>query len=84
MPFIEAGQYLLDAMTTLGPVTITGFGGELPVTWSELYAFGKATKMVEEPWEYDLLMELCISYLDGKNAGKDPLSRQPIDIEDEE
>lgn len=81
---IEAGiegEYLLDALFTVGPTQWRG-GEESAVEWSELLAYGKATLAVSEAWEYEAVMSMSRAYLQAKREGKDIHAMAPVDRED--
>lgn len=40
-------------------------GGWLPLSWAELYAFGKATGRIGDPWEYETLAAMSAAYVSG-------------------
>ena len=62
------GEYLLDALFTVGPTDYRG-GEESPVTWAELLAYGQATGAVSEAWEYEAVMAMSKAYFRAKREG---------------
>lgn len=78
-PIIElrAGQYLLDAMFKLRPTRPQPMGGVRPVDWPEVTAFSAGSQRVSEPWELELLIDMAEAYVEGLEAGKNPLSKPP-------
>ena len=81
---IEAGiegEYLLNALFTVGPSQWRG-REESAVEWSELLAYGKATRAVSEAWEYEAVMAMSRAYLQAKREGKDIHAMAPVDRED--
>lgn len=83
MPALDAGEYLVAALLEVGPCTITGFGDEVPITWDVLVAYAQATGAISEPWEYRAVMNMSLSYVDGKRRGADPFCRPPTDLDTE-
>lgn len=71
------GQYLLDMLLEAGPTKHIGQGEEHPLSWSDLHAYACCTGAVQEVWEFELLKELSIEFLQGKIQGKSPLSIEP-------
>lgn len=75
---MPAGQYLATALHKLGCFTRDDVGGERPLDWQTLWAFGQATGAIEEPWEYELLADMSAAYLRGRQEGMDVLSMSPV------
>ena len=81
MPYIQAGQYLLAALQEVGPTMHNPMGGELPLDWAALWAYGQATDSGFEPWEYRALHRMSRTYLAAKIAGREPLAIDPVEQE---
>lgn len=78
LPELGALQYLVDALLRLGPIRSDGMGPR-PADWPEIDAFARQTGRVTEPWEAEAIFDMCHGYLDGLEAGKDPLGIAPAD-----
>ena len=78
-PEIDGG-YLLDALFAVGP-TEWRQGEEIPVSWSELRAYGQATGVLSEPWEYEAVSAMSRAYFRAKQEGKDVHCIPPVERE---
>jgi hypothetical protein len=82
LPQIGVGEYLIDAMFRLGPVRNNGMSVSAP-DWSEIEAFSRVTGRISEPWEAEVLYDMCHGYYGALIAGEDPLAMSPVEIEAE-
>lgn len=80
MPDLEAGEYLVETLKLLGPTTFDSNGNEIPLSWPIVLAYGQATSILREPWEFTLLIQMSQAYLKGKISGADVLSMPPTDV----
>lgn len=78
MPDLYSGAYLLDAMMAVGPTRSNGMA-EAPTDWDILMPFAMATGRLSEPWEFELLADMCREYFQGRAEGENPLSIPPVD-----
>lgn len=81
MPDIEAGAYLIDALMEAGPTLAHPMGGEMPLDWPTVAAYGQVMQTVSDPWEYKALIDMSRAYLAARIAGKSPLAMPPIEQE---
>lgn len=79
LPKIEAGQYLVDAMLTLGPIRSMPMGGVRATDWPEIWPFMQATKAVTETWEVEALHAMCGAFAKGLETGKNPFAKSPME-----
>ena len=79
---IEAGQYLLDALFEVGPVSQDGMGNWRPISWTDLQAYASLTGAIGERWEMHTVMRMSKAYLKGI-SDKEPLSIPPCLREEE-
>lgn len=42
-------------------------GGWLPLRWSDVYSFGRATGRLTNAWEYETLCQMSAAYASGRN-----------------
>ncbi|PHQ68797.1 MAG: hypothetical protein COB97_09210 [Paracoccus sp.] len=78
LPDLDGGAYLLEAMFRIGPVRETGLSATAP-DWSEIDAFARQTGRISEPWEAEVLFDMCRGYLDELRAGENPLAIPPVE-----
>jgi hypothetical protein len=76
---LKAGQYLLDALMEAGPSKQDAMGGEGPLGWIDVWAYGQATQAIAEPWEFEALSRMSRAYVEGKIKGTHPLGIAPMD-----
>lgn len=81
---VAEGEYLLKAMRDAGAMVRNDMEGERALNWSEVYAYAKATKQIEKPWELEIVHNLSRAFVEGKALGSDPLSISPIEQSEEE
>lgn len=81
LPDIEAGAYLIDALMEAGPTLAHPMGGEMPLDWPTVAAYGQVMQTVSDPWEYKALIDMSRAYLAARIAGKSPLAMPPIEQE---
>lgn len=72
------GQYLLDALFTVGP-TEWRQGDEGPISWAELGGYVSATGDLQDPWEVKAVMSMSRAYFRAKIEGKDVHCIAPVD-----
>lgn len=77
LPALDGGEYLVEAMLRLGPMRQTGFGLR-PADWAEIDAFARLTGRVTEPWEAEVLFEMCAGYCAEYEAGEDLAADPPM------
>ncbi|MCC0013869.1 MAG: hypothetical protein H6881_08325 [Rhodobiaceae bacterium] len=51
----------------------------IPTAWAEIDAFGRATGILSEPWEYVALRKMCVAYFAGMKSGEDVFSIPPME-----
>lgn len=78
LPKLDAGEYLLDAMFRMGPTCSNGLA-DVARDWPEIEAFARVTGRISEPWECELLYDMCRGYHEAREAGKDPLAMPPAE-----
>lgn len=78
LPELEAGAYLVEAMLRLGPVRSDGMG-DRPADWPEIDAFARLTARITEPWEAELLHDMCAAYAAERAKGENVLTIAPMD-----
>ncbi len=78
LPDLDAGAYLIEAMLRLGPVRSDGMG-ERPADWPEIDAFTRLTGRITEPWEAELLYDMCAAYSTERAKGENVLTIAPTD-----
>ena len=78
LPELDGGEYLVEAMLRLGPMRQTGFGLR-PADWVEVEAFARATRRITEPWEAEVLMDMCAGYHAAYEAGEDLAQVAPME-----
>lgn len=78
VPQLDGGAYLLDAMFRLRPTRSNGMA-ERATDWDQIEAFARVTGRISEPWEAEVLFDMCQGYLAARQAGEDPLAVAPVD-----
>lgn len=78
LPRLDAGEYLLEAMFRLGPTRSNGLA-DVARDWPEIEAFARSTGRIGEPWEIELIFDMCRGYHEAREAGKDPLAMPPTE-----
>ena len=78
VPDLDGGQYLLDAMFRLRPTRSNGMA-EVATDWDQIHAFALATGRISEPWEAEVLFDMCQGYSAARQAGEDPLAVSPAE-----
>jgi len=78
---LDEEQYLLDALMVVGPSNPGLMGGELPISWSDVWYYGKSTQDISKPWEFQALIRMSQRYMRGKITGVDPLSYSPLEMQ---
>ncbi len=81
LPELEAGQYLVDALTDAG-FTVFDAMGERPLSWQDLDAYARCSGGFWEHWELRALRSMSLAYLSAKQAGADPLAIPPCEDQD--
>jgi len=56
-------------------------GGERPLTWAALDAYGRAIGASFEPWEYRALRDMSAAYVAEKQAGEEVYALSPAEKE---
>lgn len=79
LPDISFGEYLLEAMFRLGPTRCNGMA-VTPADWSDIDAFARLTGRISEPWEAEILHDMCQAYHDARQAGENPLAMSPVEL----
>ncbi len=72
-------QDLLAALIGLGCAAPMPMGGWIPLPYSELEAFGRTTRRISDPWEYETLREMSVAYVSGLVEGRDLFSIMPVE-----
>lgn len=63
-PFPVAVSYIWDAWQRLRSRKGPGFSGHLPIEWSDIDAFMRATKKRLAPWEVEMIEMIDDAFLD--------------------
>lgn len=82
LPELDEGEYLIEAMFRLVPTRNNGMSVS-PTDWSEIEAFAQLTGRISEPWEAEVLFDMCRGYHEARIAGEAPLAMPPVEIEAE-
>lgn len=82
LPELDEGEYLIEAFFRLGPTRNNGMS-VTPTDWSEIKSFADLTGRISEPWEAEVLFDMCRGYHEARLAGEDPLAMSPVEIEAE-
>jgi hypothetical protein len=69
----------METLFEVGPLSRSAMGELAPVSWLDFWAYGQATKAVDEPWEYEVLMKMSRAYLAGFQHGKNHFAISPLD-----
>lgn len=72
---------MLAVMSMLGWATPMPMGGCVPLAWAEIYAFGRATGRIGNPWEYECVHAMSGAYVTGLVEGRNDLSIPPVERE---
>ncbi|WP_425070640.1 hypothetical protein [Sagittula sp. S175] len=78
-PIPDGGGYLIDALLALGPTRSEPMGGARPTDWPEIAPFMQATRRITEPWEAEVLRDMCEAFCAGLSAGESPFADYPWD-----
>ena len=78
-----AGSYMLQALTDCGGSKIVPNLGETALDWCDVVAYHQATGELPTPYERRLLRDLSISFVEGKYEGRNPLSINPAERDEE-
>jgi hypothetical protein len=78
MPDYSDTAYLWEAFKVLGMAQAAPMGGFLPFGWSEVVAFAGATGRVQEPWEFEALVQMSRQYSLERNSD-DPFRIPPME-----
>lgn len=87
LPLVDVGHYtylvnwLIDGEKGVGPVNMDAMGNLRPIDWSDITHFRLNLQLELTVWEAETLKAMSYHYLQGYERGSDPLSRSPIDIE---
>lgn len=76
---MDAGGYLIEALLDAGPTAPGPMGGEMPLSWTDIWDYAQATRAITEPWEMKLLSQFSREYLAAKLAGADVFAIDPVD-----
>jgi hypothetical protein len=76
---VDDGQYLLDALFEVGPSATAGMGGEIPVSWAELWAYAQATQNISEPWEFRAIMQMSRAFVRARREGESVFAIPPME-----
>lgn len=81
MPIVPVGegQYLLDALFEVGPSQAGGMGGEIPLSWGEVWAYAQATQILTEPWEFRSIMSMSRAFVKARKDGESVFAIPPIE-----
>jgi hypothetical protein len=77
MPDVECGQYLLDILYEIGPVSSNGFGAA-PVSELELLCWQLNRGVRLSPWECETVMRLSREYASMTHQARDPYCPPPF------
>lgn len=82
-PFIsiDERQDLLTALSEMSFCSHDAMGGMNPLTWLEMGAYVKATRMSWTPADYRLVAIMSRAYITGRTEGEDLFSIAPSDRE---
>jgi hypothetical protein len=78
---IPEGQYLIDALIECGVSDFSSGAGEVPLSWSEVWAYAQATRAISEPWECRALIDMSRAFVRGRKEGESPLCIAPMERE---
>ena len=78
MPVGE-GQYLLEALFEVGPSGTAGMGGEIPLSWAEVWAYAQATQNLTEPWEFRAIVRMSKAFVKARIDGESVFAIPPIE-----
>lgn len=78
LPELVAGEYIVEAMMTLGPTRSNGMA-EVATDWDIILPFVSATGRLSEAWEIETLADMCRLYAVGKGEGENALSIPPVE-----
>lgn len=73
--------YMITAFRGAGMVSANGMG-IVPLPWSEIVAYGQATRRITEAWEAETLRAMSCAYLNGQTIGKNPLGIPPWETDE--
>ena len=76
---VTEGEYLMGAFMALGCSHPAGMGGEMPIPWSEVHAYARATGTLTEPWEVELVRDMSAAYCRGRVEGENVFSIPPAE-----
>lgn len=79
LPDITAGNYLLTALFDAGPSEMHPMGEEVGLSWVSLDAYGRATRVISEAWEYQALHDMSAAYVAAKTEGADVFAIPPVE-----
>jgi hypothetical protein len=78
------GQYLIETLFEVGPSGPGGMGGEIPLSWGEVWAYAQATQNISEPWEFRAIMRMSRAFVKARNDGESVFAIPPIEqVEDD-
>jgi len=58
-------------------------GGWQALSFRELFAFGRATKRLSTPWDYETARHMSVAYTVGLSEGRDVFSIPPFQRDDD-
>jgi len=73
LPEIQYGNWLIDALWSIGPMTPDG----APVGWPDIRAWAEQTRRTLSVWESDTLRAMSRSYAGQYSAARDPACPAP-------
>jgi hypothetical protein len=76
---VEDGHYLLDALFEVGPSATAGMGAEIPVSWTEVWAYAQATQNLSEPWEFRAIMQMSKAFVRARREGESVFAIPPME-----
>ena len=80
---IEAGEYLLETMMTLGPVKPAPMGGVLALDWPDVIPYMTRYYPESEEWEARWIIGMSEAFAVGMDEGKSIFSKAPMDRQQE-
>lgn len=76
---VHDGHYLLDALFEVGPSATAGMGAEIPVSWTEVWAYAQATQNLSEPWEFRAIMQMSKAFVRARREGESVFAIPPME-----
>jgi hypothetical protein len=80
---VGEGQYLIEALFECGVSDTSSGTVELPLSWSEIWAYANATGSIKEPWEFRAMMDMSRAFVKARRDGESPFAIAPVDLDND-